>query len=371
MASTKVRSKHREVAKRGWRVNVPKFNIMDYQLSMMKVLSFFSSEVDNKEKQAMAIAYWAKQGKKTVGLARVADGWFAQAGALAYLIDEANIALDDAHVKFMDTTYLSLIESAAKSIKDEKVQVKTVVPIVQTAKDKNAVLAEKLGAEIDEHIEQAFTLKGKYVFDVKDFLVKNAAPSAAIKMIGSFYAPLYKEIKMAGEDGDYQVSESYAWLGARGVKRMQEWIKNLIQSIDTAALTVKTTRKPRRTKEKPKSKIVEKVQYQKEDNALKMRSITPDNLVGASEVWIFNTQYRKIQKYKAQEDMKLSVKGTTLQNWSPENSSSKTVRHPETQLSNISEWTKRSWSNFFNSINSVNAKVTGRLNDKCIIIAAF
>jgi len=370
MTTAKVREKRHASVKQGWAHSVPKFNIMDYQLSMIKVLSYFAAEVENKDKQAISISYWNKSGKNVKGLARLSDGWFAQAGPLAYLLDN-NVPLEQHHEKYLEDVYQTLMDRVSKSIEDEKREVKVVSPVAVVPKDKNLILAKKLGAEIDGHIEQAFTLKGKYTFEVRDFLVKSGASAPVVKIILGFYTGLNKEMKLAGADGEYQTSEAYAWLGVRGIKRMQDWMQNLVNSLNNTALAVKTTRKPRKSNEKPKSELVAKIQYQKEEATLKLRSITPDNLIGAGIVWIFNTQYRKLFKYVAQDGMKITVKGTTLQNFDPEKSGAKTIRKPEAYFPELTNATSRPWSKAFNGVRSVMSKATGRLNQQSIILKVF
>ena len=69
------------------------------------------------------------------------------------------------------------------------------------------------------------------------------------------------------------------------------------------------------------SKLVEKLKYLKTDDKFKIASVQPDQIIGASELWVFNTKTRKLGKYIAKNiDPKglgrdgsgLSVKGTTI-----------------------------------------------------------
>ncbi len=368
MATVKTKAKRHEVIRKGWRADVPKFNIMDYRTSMMKILAHFAAEVDTKEKQAMTIAHWNKEGKNVVGLARLSEGWFNQTGPIVYLLSE-NVALDEHDQNYLENKYTDLMQRV-KELKEEKSVVKINRP--QQKRDDSEIQAKKLGSEIDGEIEKAFTAKGKYVFDAKDFLGKAAATANTAKTIATFYKQTLTELKSAQAGTSYDCSEGYAWLGKVGLKRMMEFMQSIIDACNNAAVIAKTTNKVRVRKARPASMIVAKMKYKKEDSLLKMKSITPDKIVGSSELWVFNTQYRKLFRYVAQDEMTLSVKGSTVQNFNPELSGAKTIRKPDEYFTGaLLGASKRTWNKGFNEVKSVLAKATGRINEETLLLKVF
>lgn len=366
--SAKTLAKRHARVSTGWRADVPKFNIMDYRLSMMHILRFFAADVEGKEKQALAIKFWAEQKKNVTGLALLSDGWFCQAGPLAYLID-AGISLESRDIQFLEQKYQDLMKKVVKVVKEEPEKVAKSIKVPK--EDLTLEAARKIGAEIDGHIEIAFTKKGKYDFDVKSFLSKSQVQPAVLKVVATFYKGTLEELLNAGDDGEYQFNEGYSYLGKVGLKRMIDFFKNILSACENVALMVKTTRKPRARKEKPAAVLVSKMKYLKEDADLKLKSITPAKIVGASEVWVFNTKYRKLFQYVAQDGMTLSVKGTTILNFDPAKSGAKTIRKPDVFFSGLDSATKRSMKKLFDDIKSVLAKATGRVNEEIIILKAF
>ncbi len=75
--------------------------------------------------------------------------------------------------------------------------------------------------------------------------------------------------------------------------------------------TSNTARKPRKKKTVSADKLVEKLKFQQTEKSLGLVSINPRDIVGAQELWIYNTKTRKIGKYIANDIAGLSVKSAT------------------------------------------------------------
>jgi hypothetical protein len=95
--------------------------------------------------------------------------------------------------------------------------------------------------------------------------------------------------------------------------------------------------------------------------------VNPVSLVGAAEAWIYNTKYKKLQVYRALDGQKLSVKGTTLVNYDVAQSSSKTLRKPES-TKDVLSMAKKTFATFFNKLTTKDAAVNGRINEECVIL---
>lgn len=366
--SAKTRAKRHANVKKTWEADMPAFNQMDYTVSMLKVLGHFAANVDEKVKKSLAIEYWKKQGKNVTAISKLAEGWFLQAGPVAYLLDKGH-ALDDRDVNFLAKKYVELSDFAKQ--KEEK-EAKNATPVVvakPNPQDAIKAKAETIGAELDGMIDAV--ISGKIDTNVKDFLTANGVSAPVAKCLHGFYKPMLKELDVATSDKDYEMSEAYSHLGKREMNRLHNFVRGLVQACDTVAVLAKTTRKPRKRKEKPASVLVAKVKYLKEYTDLKLKSVHPEKMVGAEEVWVFNVKYRKLFQYVAQVGMTLSVKGTTLQNFDPEKSGAKTIRKPELFFKGVDAMTKRPLVKAFKEIKGVLAKATGRINEECVIVKVF
>lgn len=365
--STKTRAKRHAHVKKTWEAGMPEFKILDYTSSLLKVLAHFSTNVDSKIKRQLACDYWKAEGKDVSIVSKMSEGWFHQAGPIAYLLTK-DVPLEDRDIAWLNKQYITLVDYAAqKSSKEDDAEVK--VSVKPNPQDLIRAKADLLGSEIDGIIDEV--MKGKTDFNVKEFLKANEVSAPVSKHLASFYIPMLKEMDAASADNDYQLSEGYSHLGKRDFKRVHEFVRGVVSSCDTVALLARTTRKPRKRKEKPAGQMVSKVKYLKEYTDLKLKSVHPEKMVGSEEVWVFNVKYRKLFQYVAQDGMQISVKGTTLQNFDPEKSGAKTIRKPEVFFKGVDSMTKRPLVKSFKEIKGVLAKATGRINEDCVIVKVF
>lgn len=366
--SAKTRAKRHANVKKTWEQDMPVFNPLDYTVSLLKVLGHFASSVDEKVKKSLAIEYWKKQGKDVSTINKLAEGWFLQSGPVAYLLDKG-YALEDRDVAFLSKKYVELSDFAKQKEEKEAKNAAPVVVVKPNPQDAIKAKADVIGAELDGMIDAV--ISGKIDTNPKDFLTQNGVSAPVAKCLHSFYKPLLKELDVATSDKDYEMSEAYAHLGKREMNRLHNFVRTVVQACDTVAVLAKTTRKPRKRKEKPASVLVSKVKYLKEYADLNLKSVHPEKMIGAEEVWVFNVKYRKLFQYVAQDGMQLSVKGTTLQNFDPEKSGAKTIRKPELFFKGVESMTKRPLVKAFKEIKGVLAKATGRINEECIIVKVF
>lgn len=130
----------------------------------------------------------------------------------------------------------------------------------------------------------------------------------------------------------------------------------------------KVNRAPRKTKAVSKDKVVAKLKYKKQDEPLKLVSINPTDIIGAKELWVFNTKSRKLGKYVANEYMELGVKGTTITGFNENQSICKTIRKPEEKLKEFKAAGKVQLRKFLEDINATDTKMNGRINEEIILL---
>jgi hypothetical protein len=130
----------------------------------------------------------------------------------------------------------------------------------------------------------------------------------------------------------------------------------------------KVNRKPRAKKAVPAEKIVAKLKYMKTNEPLKLVSINPTDIVGAGELWVYNSKTRKLGKYVAAEYQTLGVKGTTIIGFNENLSVCKTLRKPEEKLKEFKAAGKVQLRKFLDDINATDTKMNGRLNEETILL---
>ena len=152
------------------------------------------------------------------------------------------------------------------------------------------------------------------------------------------------------------------------MKKLVAFYHEIISACDMLAQEAKVNRKPRAKKAQPKEKIVAKLKYAKTNEQLKLVSINPADIIGAKELWVYNTKSRKLGKYVAAEYQELGVKGTSITGYNINNSVQKTLRKPEEQLKEFKAAGKVQLRKFLDDIKAVDIKLNGRINEEVVLL---
>lgn len=206
-------------------------------------------------------------------------------------------------------------------------------------------------------------------------LLKNKAPKPAIVTdIANYYQPWVDELHLAllgkGRNGDLQLREAYEHMSKKQIKDRIALFEGIINDCKSYVGNNRkaVVRKPRKIKPKSDTVIVKSLKYQKEDVDMKIVSIDPTKIVGAKELWTFNTKYNVLAHYVS--DTGLTVKGTTLQNVNDKLSSQKKLRKPDQVLPDITGSTSKAAIRSFEALTTKASVPNGRIADTSIILRA-
>jgi hypothetical protein len=344
-----------------------------YRRDLIMALNYYNSNHDDKDKKKWFISHFAKIDKKTaVELLKVDEYHFRYAGILARIQDGGS-ALEEKELNYFNERVEFLknqIGSRQKSQDKADAKAAATAALVAAAPSIQQRMDEKaseLASEIDAAIDEYTTTK-KSDFSTKGYLASKNATAPIAKRIGDMYVGLAKELREALEGDDKQLVEGYSNFTKRELKKFAEFVEGIIADCQQSVQTAKVNRAPRKRKPVPLSKQVAKVKYMKEFEELKLKSIKPENMVEAKEVWIYNTKYRKVQVYKS--DNGLAVKGTTLIGFDVVESKSMTLRKPEEFFKGLTIG-KRPLNAAFKTLKTKPSAPNGRINEECIILGAF
>jgi hypothetical protein len=239
---------------------------------------------------------------------------------------------------------------------------------VVSIQDRIEEKARDLAGEIEGAIDEFITNK-KSDFSAKNYLLAQSASAPVAKRIGEFYVRLYNELADAINQEDEQLVEGYSNFNKRELKAFHKFVGVIIEDCEQMVQTAKATRAPRKRKATPPSKVVGKLKYLKEFAELNLKSCKPEDILSATELWVYNTKYRKVQVYKADVGT-LSVKGTTILGFSVKDSTSLTLRKPEEFFKNLSLG-KRALNAAIKKITTKPSTPNGRVNEECVLLGAF
>lgn len=265
--------------------------------------------------------------------------------------------------KALNDHLVKLVESGVAITEEEKKVAATKVVF-----DKNP--ADSLIADIEEMIDHNpdEEWSSNFYSWLKDS--RQVKPAQA-KAIADYYKPVLIDLQEAEKTKDPDLKYAYRHFTKKKFKERIAIYAGIISDCESIVSNKRKSvvRKPRAAKPKSADKVVSKIKYQKEDTALKIVSIDPSKLVGATELWTFNTKYNVLSHYVAGEGG-LSLKGTTLQNFT-DKSLQKKLRKPAEILPSITTSTSKSAERSFNSVTTKASAPNGRINEFTIVLRAI
>jgi hypothetical protein len=273
---------------------------------------------------------------------------------IKYIISAVNkaLVLDDADEK--------VIEVVADKTKPA-VRVPTIQDRMNEIASKHTLYFEELE---DSLYEGAAVDPRAY-----EYLSSKAVPQAMLGKIQAVFERRYAEITEAKTTKDEDLKDAYAYMKAADWKRYDTFYTKLFEGIAQYAQVKKATKRAAVRKPPQKEKLVAKLKYMKNDPITKLVSVSPVDIVGAQELWVYNTKTRKLGKYVA-EGMggALGVKGTAITGFNESTSVQKTLRKPEVQLKEFMAASKIQLRKFLDDIKATDIKLNGRINPDTILL---
>ncbi len=226
-------------------------------------------------------------------------------------------------------------------------------------------------SEIDGFVDQWIKTKKPVEFSPYDWLVSNLVKGVHAKQIAEHYKPLKEELLSAYNKTDEQLVEGYSLFKKTELRGFVGFITAIIDDCEKLINNAKVTRKPKKKKAVPAVKKVSKIKFKKEDTEYKVVSINPADIIGASQLWIFNTKTKKLGIYMCIDGSGLSVKGSSIEGFDEHLSIQKTLRKPLDILATISTSKKTELKKVMNSITGKEFPLNGRINSDTILLKAM
>jgi hypothetical protein len=371
-ASEKRAAKRRETAAKMEQVfgtgkgsTEPTLNPLDYTASLMRALNYYNQAFDNKDKRKWFMTYVGKNSKDFESLS---DFEFRSVGTIIRMKQRGQ-PLQTKDEEFIDARIeelrrLAKEEKTYSSIKGEP-KVKEEKPVV-SIQDRIAEAASTHVGEINGLIDD-FVMNDVDI-DVSAYLKANEVSPQVSKLIPKAFSKTILELEEALEGSDKQLVEGYSNFKKTKLRKLVNQLKAIEDACQQQVVSAKAARKPRARKEKPASVVAKNVKFMKEFPELKLTSEKPEKIIGSSEVWVYNTKYKKIQVYRSLGS--LGIKGTTILNYDVATSGAKTMRKPEL-VTGYADMTKRNLANEFKNLKTKESAVNGRINEECIILRIF
>ena len=289
---------------------------------------------------------------------RLSDVWVnPQAGWLARILSRGGIV-------DVDRFNLLLTESLKKVSTNEESAEESPKPVVIRSDDRSASIM----AELDKAID----VMG-FDFDVYEWLTKKGATTAAAKRARDFFKAIAEEaVEVTKRGADPQLVEGYRSYSKAHLKRRAEFYTKLISDCDQFidSNTKRRAVRTKKTKVIPLDKKLKNFKVQKESKEYRLVSIDPTKVVGASELWAFNTKYRTLTVFKSIEGKTLDVKGASVVDYDETSSNTYRIgRKTEEQLQKVLSSTRRSISKVLTGLKTTS--IQHRSSENTVLLRVF
>jgi hypothetical protein len=267
------------------------------------VFNWYSSMSSKDEAREYMKVYLSAAGRKEdlKKLARVSDTWLPQTAC--WLARILTVVPEHSEAPRYASQIDKWLNQAFDRLTPEKEEVVAErVSIQDRLRDK---ISDMIG-EIEEMIDS-----GEQI-DLYEWLKKGEYPAMYAQKIIDKYTPWLSELVEAYEGKDEQLNEGYAYLGKKGLKERIAFFGKLLEDAARYGNVTKKTRAPRKPRPVSMEKLLKNFNYQKESNDFKIASIDPQKIVGAQELWCFNTKYKTLTVFRALDRGGLKINRSSI-----------------------------------------------------------
>jgi hypothetical protein len=336
----------------------PKISAELSQIDLTKALSWYSQNRDAKAALKYATDYFKKKLKVAVpaGIKSQPQTF----GFVCRIVTNGGILVGKDKEWFEKT--INELKGTVNVTNPTKVG--NVISIQDHIKRKSSECIGELEGQLDEIILSDFKASPAPIAVMDSLQIKGAHT----KYIVEHFKMRRAEYDTILTTDDSLIKEAYSNFTKPQLKKLIAYCDQVIvDGMKLAGEAVKT-RRPRKRKTKTPEQILSKLQYCKEFTDLKLQSIDPKTILGATQLWVYNTKTRKLGCYISENASGFSVTGTSLTGHSETKSKQKTLRKPEAILPEIVKGGKVYLRTALDSIKAVESALSGRINTDTLLL---
>jgi len=261
----------------------PKFSGELSQSQLTQALSWYAQNRDSKDATKYATDYFKKKLKIPAP-----DGLKSQPSTFGFI---CRIVSTGGVLNASNTTWFNeTIDKLKQATSVAKPTTTNIVSIQDHIKRKASDCIGELEGQIDELITTEFKANVSPYATMTGMEVKGAHTKFVIEHFKTRRAE-YDDVLTTN---DPDVKEAYSNFTKTQLKKLIAYCDQVIvDGMKLAGEAVKT-RKPRKRKAKSAEQLIAKLNYAKDFAELKLVSIDPKTIIGASSLWVYNTKTRKL-----------------------------------------------------------------------------
>ena len=303
----------------------PEFNAPLSESEYAKALTWYNYMCTNEEAREYLVTYLNANNRKQQAklINRVSNDWTSTtAGWIARMLTRG-YELPKSSSAFFEQKIQEMI---ARVQPDESEKPTNVVSIQERMREK----ALDVVGDIEELLDSGNE------FSLYDWMKARQLPAAYCNFIVNHYAPIVDELIQAYEGKDPQLKEAYSHLSKKDLKARIILFNQIVEDCERYSNVTKKVRKPRKPRTISNEKKLKHFKFQKEDGQYKIASVNPEKILGANELWTFNTKTKVVTVFRAMGPAGLQVNRTAIAGYDDQASFSRgTGRKTEDVLDKI------------------------------------
>ena len=338
-------------------------------LGILKALNHYNFNSTKKEAKKFLAEYLTEKGKTNFLLSDLKylkdEDFQAGTGYVARILVQGNsipeVSEENFNQQIKDIGYqIQKVKMELPDQPNKSINAVIADPVIEY--DEFAARYGDIEFQIDVAIQQGCR---NLDFEMNKWLQGFKIKPKEIKYMVDSLTAVRDEVLEALEGRDAQLKEGYSHYNKPMKKRYIAMLNKWIQQCKDHTIS---KRKPRKVKVKTPEQLTKNVKYKEVCSDFSLMSVPPEEIIGAKEVWLYNTKYRSLAYYYSPNG--LSVKGTTLKGY--DRSGNKKLRKPDTQLGEIlGQYNFDDRMRWFGGIKTKESKPNGRINTNIVIYKVF
>lgn len=256
------------------------------------------------------------------------------------------------------------LQQALKTCQPEKKE-DTVVKTVE-----RVTIQDRINDKVNDFIGSIESLiDSDKSFSLYDVMQKEEFPAKFAGRIAQYYQPVADEYKLLLTGKDKDLNEGYSHLSAKQKKEKLSLFQQIIDDASRYGSNMKKIRKPRKKRAQSLDKKLKHFKYKVEDSSLKIASCNPADIIGAQEVWMYNTSQKQLTVLRAIDRGGLDIKRSSIVNFDDKNSVTKRAgRNLEDTLKSVTTGGKIILRKLMDDISSQKIDVNDRATSNTVIL---
>jgi len=338
----------------------PKFDRELSKIELMATLNWYTQNKDTRDAVKYANDYFRKNYK--LNIENVIKEYPTTFGFVCRILNNGGI-INEKDITWFNETILKIKNDLANYKVEVVVDDKPVMPNIQDRiKEKASECIGELEGLLDEYTLSKFTSNPKPYGVMHTLNIKGVHTNRILE----HWKRIRAEYDTVLTTEDELIKEGYSNFSKTEIKKIVGFCDSIITDCMKVVDEANKSRKPRQRKQKTPEQLVSKLKYLDKHEALV--SENPKDIIGAIQLWVYNTKSRKLGCYNADDASGLSVKGSSIIGFNESKSTQKKLRKPEVTLPEILKGGKVYLRTALDDIKAVPATLNGRLNTDTILL---